>query len=61
MLIPLAQLQADRKKLQVRQHHLFSMPNYGDPDYWDKRYAKTGVDGSFDWLESYDTLKDLLA
>ena len=37
------------------------MPNYGDPGYWDKRYKKTGVDGSFDWLESYDTLKDLLA
>ena len=37
------------------------MPNYGDPVYWDKRYEKTGVDGSFDWLESYDTLKGLLA
>ena len=37
------------------------MPNYGDPNYWDKRYEKSGIDGSFDWLESYDTLKGLLA
>jgi len=37
------------------------MPNYGDKHYWDKRYAKSGIDGSFDWLESYETLKGLLA
>lgn len=34
------------------------MPNYGDPKYWDKRYAEN--DGSmFDWLEDYRSLKPL--
>ena len=36
------------------------MPNYGDPSYWDERYEKSGRDGAFDWLESYENLKDLL-
>ena len=35
------------------------MPNYGDPSYWDDRYAKSS-DSMFDWLESYDQLKGLL-
>jgi 2-polyprenyl-3-methyl-5-hydroxy-6-metoxy-1,4-benzoquinol methylase len=34
------------------------MPNYGDPKYWDKRYAKN--EGTmFDWLEDYESLKPL--
>ena len=37
------------------------MPNYGCPVYWDKRYTKTGIDGTFDWLETYESLKGLLA
>ena len=36
------------------------MPNYGDPSYWDDRYEKSGRDGAFDWLESYENLKELL-
>jgi len=36
------------------------MPNYGDPIYWDERYAKTG-DNMFDWLEDYNALKNLLS
>lgn len=36
------------------------MPNYGDPIYWDDRYAKCG-DSMFDWLEDYKALKSLLA
>jgi len=36
------------------------MPNYGDPKYWDKRYAENS--GSmFDWLEDYRSLKPLLS
>ena len=37
------------------------MPNYGEKKYWDDRYSKAGGSASFDWLESYDTLKDILA
>ena len=35
------------------------MPNYGDPKYWDKRYAKN-AGTMFDWLEDYESLKPLL-
>ena len=35
------------------------MPNYGDPIYWDERYAKCG-ESMFDWLEDYKSLKALL-
>lgn len=35
------------------------MPNYGDPKYWDKRYEKQSG-GTFDWLEDYDSLSQLL-
>jgi len=35
------------------------MPNYGDPKYWDERYSEQ--EGStFDWLESYASLKSYL-
>jgi ubiquinone/menaquinone biosynthesis C-methylase UbiE len=35
------------------------MPNYGDPNYWNERYAQ--CDGSmFDWLEDFSSLKGLL-
>lgn len=36
------------------------MPNYGDKDYWDKRYSEAGGDASFDWLETYASLSDLM-
>lgn len=36
------------------------MPNYGCPIYWDNRYAKAGPESTFDWLESYATLENLL-
>ncbi|TNV82203.1 hypothetical protein FGO68_gene3607 [Halteria grandinella] len=37
-----------------------TMPNYGDPKYWDKRYSEN--EGSmFDWLEDYQSLKPLLS
>ena len=35
-------------------------PKYGEAEYWEKRYAKAGGQASFDWLESYATLKDYL-
>jgi len=35
------------------------MPNYGDPKYWDKRY-KEQENGTFDWLEDYNSLRSLL-
>lgn len=34
------------------------MPNYGDPKYWDKRYAEN-AGTMFDWLEDYNSLKSL--
>ena len=36
------------------------MPNYGDPQYWDKRY-KNNEGSMFDWLEDYNSLKPLVA
>ena len=35
------------------------MPNYGDPTYWDKRYKEQ--DGTFDWLEDWNSLKELIS
>lgn len=37
------------------------MPKYGDPKYWDDRYDSEGKEKTFDWLESYNTTKGLLA
>ena len=37
------------------------MTNYGCKDYWNKRYTESGDDASFEWLESYQTLQDILA
>lgn len=34
------------------------MHNYGDPEYWDSRYKSQG--GIFDWLEDYNSLKELV-
>ena len=36
------------------------MPNYGDPKYWDKRY-KDQEDTTFDWLEDWESLKDIIS
>jgi len=35
------------------------MPNYGDQKYWEDRY-KSQNGNTFDWLEDYETLKDLI-
>jgi len=35
------------------------MPNYGNPKYWDERYAQ-GNGSMFDWLEDYKALSDIL-
>ena len=35
------------------------MPQYGDPSYWDKRYTEY-AGSTFDWLENYDSLKQLI-
>ena len=35
------------------------MPNYGDPEYWDKRYEEQ-KGRTFDWLEDYETLKPII-
>ena len=32
---------------------------FGDAKFWEDRYAKAG-EATFDWLESYDTVKDYL-
>ena len=36
------------------------MPNYGNREYWNERYDKSGPEGSFDWLENYYSLKGIL-
>ena len=33
------------------------MPQYGDPDYWDKRYSQQ-KHKTFDWLENWASLKE---
>ena len=35
------------------------MPNYGDISYWEERYKNT-EDSTFDWLENYSTLKEII-
>ena len=35
------------------------MPNYGNPKYWDDRYKQQRFT-TFDWLEDYENIKDLL-
>ena len=35
------------------------MPDYGEIEYWDKRYEKE-KDKTFDWLESWDDVKEIL-
>lgn len=35
------------------------MPNYGDSGYWDERY-RTQKNTTFDWLEGWDDLKELI-
>ena len=35
------------------------MPNYGDPEYWEKRYEEQ-QGRTFDWLESYESLSPLI-
>ncbi len=35
------------------------MANYGDADYWNKRYNED-ADSPFDWLFSYDDVKDII-
>mmetsp|Transcript_171401 Transcript_171401/g.416779 ORF Transcript_171401/g.416779 Transcript_171401/m.416779 type:complete len:207 (-) Transcript_171401:35-655(-) len=36
------------------------MPDYGNPSYWDERYAADDS-ASFDWYQSYETLRPVLA
>lgn len=36
------------------------MPNYGDAKYWDERYARKDMCDTFDWLEGYSQLKEVL-
>lgn len=35
------------------------MPNYGEAEYWDHRYAHD-PDEPFDWLFDYNDLEDIL-
>lgn len=35
------------------------MTNYGDKDYWDRRYEREEND-PFDWLFSYDDVQDII-
>jgi ubiquinone/menaquinone biosynthesis C-methylase UbiE len=36
------------------------MPNYGCPKYWDERYAQSGENSMFDWLEDFASLRSIL-
>ena len=35
------------------------MPIYGDAKYWDERY-RTQKNTTFDWLEGWDDLKEII-
>ena len=37
------------------------MANYGSKKYWNERYMASGEETSFEWLESFQTLRDILA
>ena len=47
----------------IQKIHFFigkkRMPNYGDPIYWNERYANC-KGTMFDWLEDYQQLKSIL-
>lgn len=37
------------------------MPDYGNPSYWDERYAAKGEGPCFDWYQDWSVLEPLLA
>ena len=37
-----------------------SQSSYASQTYWDKRYTASGQDESYEWLESYATLRGIL-
>ena len=37
-----------------------AMPDYGNPSYWDERYAARGPTEQFDWYQDFSRLKDLI-
>lgn len=36
------------------------LSDYGNPGYWDERYAYSSADDSYDWYQDYSTLKQHL-
>ena len=36
------------------------MTNYGDKEYWEKRYTAADKNSNFDWLENYESLKSII-
>ena len=36
------------------------MPDYGNPSYWDERYAARGPTEQFDWYQNFGRLKNQL-
>ena len=37
-----------------------NMPDYGNPSYWDERYAARGPTEQFDWYQDFSRLKNLI-
>jgi hypothetical protein len=40
-------------------NNILTMPNYGDPKYWEERYEEQ-MGTTFDWLEDYETLRPII-
>ena len=36
------------------------MPKYGEAQYWEDRYQKSSPSETFEWLESWESLKELI-
>ena len=35
-------------------------PAYGDGNYWEERYTSPGYNGTFDWLEIWNSIKSII-
>lgn len=36
------------------------MENYGEAQYWDKRYQESGKDVTYEWIRGYESIKEHL-
>ena len=49
----------DKVLTSVDQSVTTNAVEYGEAEYWNKRYVEEGEDVTYDWLESWEELKEL--